>query len=120
MVLIISISVEPLKKLRTATVTVNVLVMRQDFENGHKFFLEEQVTFVEGKKVDQVDIKVLTIHMRSNGKEYKRTVEAIAFEQSHMKEKTVQKICNKGMWFTNWGIVTFRIYYQILNFYFIC
>ena len=97
MVLIISISVEPLKKLRTATVTVNVLVMRQDFENGHKFFLEEQVTFVEGKKVHQVDIKVLTIHMRSNGKEYKRTVEAIAFEQSHMKEKTVQKICNKGM-----------------------
>ena len=97
MVLIMSISVEPLKKLRTATVTVNVLVMRQDFKNGYKFFLEEQVMFVEGKKVNQVDVKLLTIHMHSNGKEYKRTVEAIAFEQSQMKKKTVQKICKKGM-----------------------
>lgn len=88
--------VGPLKILRTATVTVNVLVMRQEFDNGYKFFLEEQVTFVEGKKVDQIDIKSLTIHMHKNGKEYDRTTEMISFEQSHMKDKNVQKICHKG------------------------
>ena len=84
------------KDIRFSPVEVHVMVMRKQMENGHQFLIEEQVQLIEGKRVEQVDVQVLTIHLDVNGKEFKRTVEMISFEESRIKNSEVERFCGKG------------------------
>ena len=45
---------------RMLPVTVHVLVAENITANGHQYLIEEQVQFIEGKRVEQVDVKVLS------------------------------------------------------------
>ena len=84
------------KDIRFSPVEVHVMVMRKQLKNGHQFLIEEQVQLIEGKRVEQVDVQVLTIHLDVNGKEFKRTVEMISFEESRIKNSEVERFCGKG------------------------
>jgi hypothetical protein len=39
------------------------MVRRDELENGHQYLIEEQVQFIEGKKVEQVDVQVLIAYL---------------------------------------------------------
>lgn len=81
--------------IRISSVVVHVIVTRKELEYGHQYLIEEQVQFVEGKKVEQLDIQVLTIHMDVNGKEFKRTYDMISFEESRIKKTHLKRYCGK-------------------------
>jgi hypothetical protein len=39
------------------------MVRRDELENGHQYLIEEQVQFIEGKRVEQVDVQVLIAYL---------------------------------------------------------
>ena len=48
-------------------------------------------------EMQNYSLQVLTIHLDVNGKEFKRTVEMISFEESRIKNSEVKRYCGKGM-----------------------
>lgn len=48
-------------------VVVHVMVMRKQLKYGHAYMIEEQVQLIEGKKVEQFDVKVLIMKTDSLG-----------------------------------------------------
>lgn len=89
---------EDSRNVRNATVIVHVLVVKKSMGNGHQFLLEEEVKLIEGKKVKQYQMALLTMHMDKNGKEYKRTTKMVGYEESHIRQKYPKKFCGKGVW----------------------
>ncbi len=51
------------KDVRISPVVVHVMVRRDELENGHQYLIEEQVQFIEGKRVEQVDVQVLIAYL---------------------------------------------------------
>ena len=46
------------KDIRFSPVEIHVMVVRKELENGHQYLIEEQVQFIEGKRVEQLDVQV--------------------------------------------------------------
>ncbi|XP_028417269.1 uncharacterized protein LOC114541665 [Dendronephthya gigantea] len=84
------------KDVRILPVIIHVMVMRKELESGHQYLIEEQVQFINEKRVEQVDVQVLTIHMDVNGKEFRRTIAAVKFEESNIKKAELSRYCGKN------------------------
>ncbi|XP_046849653.1 uncharacterized protein LOC124443166 [Xenia sp. Carnegie-2017] len=79
-----------------APIVVHVMVSREKFGKGHRYLIEEKVTKIDGKKVEQLELKVLKVHMDVNGKEYERTVETVAFKESRLARTRITRYCGHG------------------------